>query len=188
MLARQRGQPGKDVAAALRPGSRRSAMSSACCCPARAALEFLGDQRDRRERRAELVGRGRREPVERREMLLAGKHHLGRIQRLGELARLLGDAEGIDAGEDAGRDQRRPRRRRHRRAAVERSSPGYQGSGRWKTASTLAIATSDRAEEDGGPRRQRRRRDDHAGREAGCEGVFEPAGEDRGGRRAGRIS
>ena len=66
-------------------------------------VELLGDQRDGGERRAELVRGGGGEAVELREMLLARQHQLGRGQRLGELARFLGDAPGVDAGEGAGR-------------------------------------------------------------------------------------
>ena len=59
-------------------------------------VELLGDERDGGERRAELVrGRGG-EAVELGQVLLAGEHQLGRGERLGELARLLGDPPGID--------------------------------------------------------------------------------------------
>ena len=68
-------------------------------------VEFLGDQRDGRQRRSELVGRRRRQAVELGEVLLAGEHQFGRGQRLGELACLLGDAPSVDACErDAEQD------------------------------------------------------------------------------------
>ena len=68
-------------------------------------LHLLGDQRDGGKRRAELVRGRRRQPVERRQMLLALQHQFGGVERVGEQPRLLGDAPGIDAGEgDAGDD------------------------------------------------------------------------------------
>ena len=107
-LAGHRGELGEDVAAALRLAVEESDVLGMAVVAGHLALELPGDQRDGGERRAELVGGGRGEPVERREMLLAGEHHLGRVEGAGELPRLLGDAEGVDAGEGAGRDQRHP--------------------------------------------------------------------------------
>ena len=71
-------------------------MSSACGeSGSIARSSSLGDHRDGGERRAELVRGGGREPVELREMLLARQHQLGRRQRVGELARFLGDLPGM---------------------------------------------------------------------------------------------
>ena len=84
-------------------------MSSACgSSVAHLARELVGDERDRGERRAELVRRRGGEAVERREMLLALQHQLGRGQRVGELARLLRDAERVEGHEDQRADERHP--------------------------------------------------------------------------------
>ena len=74
-------------------------------------VELLRHQRDGGKRRAELVGGRGREAVELREVLLAGKHQLGRGERLRQLARLLGDPPGIDPGEGGAEQDRRPDRR-----------------------------------------------------------------------------
>ena len=69
--------------------SRSSRTSSACgAFGGDRALQLLGDHRDGRQRRAELMRGGGGKPVELREMLLARQHQLGRGQRVGELARL----------------------------------------------------------------------------------------------------
>ena len=70
--------------------SRNSRMSSPCGDVGRDRVgQLLGDHRDGRERRAELVRGGGRQPVELRQMLLARQHQLGRGQRVGHLPRLL---------------------------------------------------------------------------------------------------
>ena len=107
-LAGHRGELGEDVAAALRLAVEKCDVLGVTVVAGHLALELAGDEGDGGERRAELVRGGRGEPVEGGEMLLAGEHHLGGIERAGELAGLLGDAEGIDTGEGAGRNQRQP--------------------------------------------------------------------------------
>ena len=117
------------------------------------ALELAGDERDGGERRAEFVGGGGGEPVEGREMLLAGEHHFGRVERAGELPRLLGDAEGVDAGEGAGRDQRHPDADRVDPGKRQRLA-GMPGEGQVAEGEHGGHHDDDRAEED---RRERRR-------------------------------
>ena len=78
--------------------SRSSPISSAIAASCGSLpLQFLGDERDGRERRAELVRGCRGEPVELRQVLLAGEHELGGGERLRELARFLRHAPGVDA-------------------------------------------------------------------------------------------
>ncbi len=52
--------------------------------------------------------RGGGKPVELRQVLLAGEHQLRRGERLGQLARLLGDPPSIDAGEGGAEQDRGP--------------------------------------------------------------------------------
>ena len=94
------------------------------------SCELLGHERDGGERRAQFVrGRGR-QAVELGEMLLAREHQLGRGERLGELARLLGHPPGIDADEGERRAGSRTRCRLGRsRGAELNPRPGTQGSG-----------------------------------------------------------
>ena len=105
-------------------------MSSAIGPSAGRSLQLVGDQRDRGQRRAELVGRRRRQPVELREMLLARQHQLRRGQRLAELARLLRDPPGIDADERERRAGWRTRSPARYVSGNESISPAFQGSGR----------------------------------------------------------
>ena len=107
-------------------------------------IELLGDEGDRRERRAELVGRRRREAVELRQVLLAGQHQLGRGERLGELARLLGDPPGVDAGEGGAEQDRGPDPGDVEEGQRRAPRPANQGSGRW--ARTRSVAAADRQE------------------------------------------
>ena len=107
-LARHRGQARQDLAAALRLAAQQRHVVGVRAAGRKLALQFLGDERDGGERRAEFMRGGGGEAVEGVEMLLAGQHHLGGVQRLRQLPRFLGDAEGVDAGEDAGRNQRHP--------------------------------------------------------------------------------
>ena len=110
--------------------SRSSRTSSPCGASARdRVLQFLGDHRDGRQRRAELVRGGGGEPVELREMLLARQHQFGGGQRVGELARFLGDLPGVDADEADARAGSRARRPSCRSAADCSGSSLSQGSG-----------------------------------------------------------
>ena len=101
-------------------------------------VELLGHEGDGGERRAELVGRRGRQAVELGEVLLAGQHQLGRGERLGELARLLGHPPGIDAGEGGAEQDRGPdpghveegQRRALRRET--RAGAGGRGRGGWR--------------------------------------------------------
>ena len=137
----ERGELGQDVAAALDLLAQELEVVRHRPLLRQGVVELLGDERDRRERRAELVRGGGGEPVELRQVLLAGEHQLGRGERLGELARLLGDAPGIDADEgdaeqdrdpDAGDVEERQRRR----------SARHQGSGRWASTRIEAEPTA----------------------------------------------
>ncbi len=73
------------------------------------ALQFLGDEHDRRKRRAELMGGGGGEAVERGQPLFAREHEFRRRKRLSHLPRLLFDAPGIDRDEDDARHERGPK-------------------------------------------------------------------------------
>ena len=66
----------------------------------RGAGQLLGDDRDGRQRRAELVRRGCREAVERMQLLLARQHHLGGGERIAHLPRLLGEPPHIERKKD----------------------------------------------------------------------------------------
>ena len=92
-------------------------------------LQLLGDHRDGRQRRAEFVRGGGGQAVELREMLLARQHQFGGGQRVGELARFLGDLPGIDADESDGEQEREPDARSCRSAAMCSGSSLSQGSG-----------------------------------------------------------
>ena len=100
------GQLGQDVAAALRLLAQQPHVVGVRRVRLERALQLLGDHRDGRERRAELVRGGGRKPVELRQMLLARQHQFGRGQRLGDLPAFLGDLPRIDADE-ADREQDR---------------------------------------------------------------------------------
>ena len=142
----------------------------------RVARQLLGHHGDGGERRAELVrGRGG-QAVERVQLLLAGQHHLGGGQRIGHLARLLGEPPGVErqeqhAGEHRGqhadiveRRQIEAARRVPRQRPVEeyeqRGGPGRQ-----------------HAERDRVARRQRGGRDRHRRHDQEHEGVLDAAGQ-----------
>ena len=91
----QLGELGQDGAAALRLLVQQPDVLGVLGIRLDRALELLRDHRDGGERRAELVRGGGGEPVELREMLLAREHELGRGERVGELARLLGELPGM---------------------------------------------------------------------------------------------
>ena len=140
------------------------------------ALHLLGDQRDRGERRAELVRGRRRQPVDRRQMLLALQHQLGGVERIGEQPRLFGDPPGIDAGEGDAGDHRHP----HARDIDERH--GQLGAGKPRQRQVEEHQQrrrgDDEGAEDGGqPDRQRRRRDDHRHRHQHRERIGQAAGQ-----------
>ena len=129
-LAGQLGELGQDVAAALRllaqqphvVGVRRS--SARVARSSSLAITAMVD-----ERRAELVRGGRGKPVELRQMLLARQHQLGRGQRVGELARFLGDLPGVDADEADREQDREPHAHHVDRRQLQRIVAASQGSG-----------------------------------------------------------
>ena len=82
----------------------RSAASGSL--PSTVFLQLARNQEDRRQRRAEFVRGGGGKAVDLGQMLLARQHQFGRRQRVGKLARLLGDLERIEAG-DADREHDR---------------------------------------------------------------------------------
>ena len=94
-------------------------------------VELLRHEGDGGERRAEFVGGRGREAVELGEVLLAGQHQLGRGERLGELARLLGDPPRVDARERRAEQDRGPDPGHVDERQARGSRPGYQGRGRW---------------------------------------------------------
>jgi hypothetical protein len=139
------------------------------------ALEFAGDEGDRRERRTELVRGGGGEAVERRQVLLAGEHHLGRVERAGEFSRFLGDLERVGAGKGAGRPP-------HPHCAVDVGGAGLPGPRAAAGGSRRFASTYDRQEvREGG-----NRRDDHRDGEEDGERVVEAAGEEEERRAAAR--
>ena len=160
----ERGELGRGCRGSARParagarGPRRSGPSSR-----QRVLELLGHERDGGERRAELVGGGGGEAVELGQVLLAGEHQLGRGERLGELARLLGDPPGVDAGEGACRagSPSRPRSRRGRAARALR--PGTR-AGAVDEDEERRRADREQAEAERPLRRQGGGGDQHRGR------------------------
>ena len=109
-FGRQRGELAHDVAAALRLLAQQLHVVGIGRVGPERALQLLRDDRDGRERRAELVrGRGR-EPVELREMLLAREHQLRRGQRVRHQTAFLGDLPRIGADEDDRHEVRNPDR------------------------------------------------------------------------------
>ena len=130
-LGRQAGQALEDFAAALALRAQQRHVLAVARIVAERLLHLLGDQRDGGERRAELVRGGGGEPVERRQMLLALQHQFGGGERVGEQPRLLGDAQGIDAGEGDRGEHRHPHAGDIDERHGELACPEYQGSGRW---------------------------------------------------------
>ena len=112
----------QDLAATLALADQQGDVLGERAVGRHAVGELARGHRDRRERTAELVRGGGREPPSAEQLLLAGERHLGRRERIRQAARLVGDPPGV------GRDQRCPARARatgpRRRAAAARSCPG----------------------------------------------------------------
>ena len=139
-------------------------------------FHLLGDQRDGGERRAELVRGRRRQPVERRQMLLALQHQFGGGQRIGEQPRLFGDAEGIDGGEGDDGDDRHPHAgdidERHGELALRDTRAAADG----RTPASVAMAITSAPSSRGQRERQRGRRDDDGHGHQQRERIGQPAG------------
>ena len=138
------------------------------------ALHFLDDECDGRQRRAEFMGRGGRQAVELRQVLLAGEHQFGRGQSVGKLPRFLGDARRVNAGESGAEHDREPGAQAEHRRQIEllAREPGQRQvmhhQDAWRRAQSEA-----RAAACGG--RQRGGRDHHAARgTASRRGSFRP--------------
>ena len=138
---------------------RRSVRSSADGAALRQlAAELLRHERDGGERRAELVGGRGGEAVELRQVLLAGEHHLGRGERLRELARLLRHAPSVDPREGRRRAGSPSRPRSRTGTACSIVCPGIQGIGRCRSTSSGRRADGEQAEAERALRRQGGRR------------------------------
>ena len=94
------------------------------------------------------------------------------LRARGELPGLLGDAEGVDAGEGAGRDQRHPDADRYRSSGSDSACARVPGKGQVADGEHRRDHDDDRAEEHGRQRRKRRRRDDHRDEEEDGERVL----------------
>ena len=119
---------------------------------------------------------GGRKPVELGQMLLARQHQLGGGERVGQLARFLGDLEGIEAGDADREHDREPDaeqidRRQHQRLL------GIPGQRQIEKAERRGAGDREQAERDGEPHRQRGRRNQHRREEQERERVLQPAGE-----------
>ena len=140
------------------------------------ALEFLGDERDRGERRAEFMRRRGGKAVESGQPLLARQDLFGRRQGRRHLARFFGDMAGIDRREDDAAQDRRPHA-----ADIElrqlQCLPGIPGQRQMIDGKEGRAAKGDDAERRCPAQRQRRGRDRHRHEEEEGEGIFEPAGE-----------
>ncbi|BAQ48319.1 hypothetical protein Maq22A_c27440 [Methylobacterium aquaticum] len=175
----ERGELGEDAAAALDlVAQERQVLGDARVRRgAELAVEFLGHHRDGGERRAEFVGRRRRQPVELRQVLLAGEHQLGRGERPGELARLLGDPPGVDPREGGAEQDRGP----DARDVQERQFQGLAGEPRQRPVDEgehRRQADGEEPQRQGVGRGQRGRGDQHGCQEEQRERVLQPAGEE----------
>ena len=130
--------------------------------------------------------RGGRKSVELRKMLFARQHQLGRRERVGELAGLLGDLPGVQADEGDGQQDRQPdphhvdRRQFERGLGVPRQrivdehERGGAGDG-------------ETAEDQRHPRRQRGGRDQDRSEKQERERVLQPAGKEQQHRKLGDV-
>ncbi len=139
---RQFGELGEDVAAARRLLAQQPHVVAMRGVGRHRVLQFLGDHRDGRQRRAQLVRGGGGEPVELREMLLARQHQLGGGERVGELARLLADLPGIDADEAHAEQDRQPHAHHDRSAAAAADRPAPRAADNARTSAAVAQATA----------------------------------------------
>ena len=175
ILVLQAGKLCEDAAAALHLFAQQGDVLGHLALGRREPGEFARDERDGAERRAEVMRSRRRESVELREMLLARQHQLGRRQRVGEIARLLGDAPGVDAGEGEAQHERDP----VSELVVERQhrpvGPG-PGQRQVKAAEQGRERRGKQSQSECALRRQGRRRDQHRGEEQEGEGVLQPSG------------
>ena len=186
LAARQLVELGQDVAAALRLLAQQPHVVGVRRVRLDGALQLLGDHRDGRERRAELVRGGGGEPVELRERLLARQHQLGRGQRLGELPAFLGDLPGVDADEADREQDREPDaeqidpRQLQRILGVPRQRIVHEhqhgGAQHGKAAEHQRDA-----------RRQRGRRQQHRRQEQEGERVLQSAGQEQQHRKLGDV-
>ena len=141
-------------------------------------FQLARNQEDRRQRRAEFMGGGGGKAVELGQMLLARQHQFGRGQRIGKLARLLGDLERIEAGDADREHDREPDaeqidRRQHQRVVAvprQRQMEEHQRRG---------AGDREHAERDRQPDRQHRRRDQDRGEEQERERVLQAPGEEQ---------
>ena len=89
----------QDLSTAQRLGAQQTDILAQRAVAGERVLELLRHQRDRRQRRAELVRGGGGETVERVQFLLARQHEVGRGQRRRHLPGFLGEPPGIEREE-----------------------------------------------------------------------------------------
>ena len=172
----QGGELAQDLAATLRLLTQNACIVRVRRSTGQGKLEFLRDKRDGSEGSAEFMGGRCGETVELGEMLLTCQHQLGGDQRVGELARLLGnlprvDRDVTDREQDREPDAQHVDRRQLQRIVArprQRVMPEHQqGRARHR----------ERGEDHRHPRRQRGRGDQHRSEKQEREWVFQPAGQ-----------
>ena len=182
----QFGELGEDIAAARRLFAQQPHVVAMRRVGGNRILQLLGNHRNSRQRRAEFVRGGGRQSVELREMLLARQHQFGGGQRVGELARFLGDLPSIDADEADGEQDREPdadhvdRRQLQRIVAVPRQRIMREHQhGR--------AGHREGAEHQREARRQRGRRQQHRTQEQEGERILQSAGQEQQHRQFGDV-
>src|SRR5262245_2977067 len=141
-------------------------------------LQLFGDQRDGGERRAEFVRRGRRQPVELREVLFARKHQFGCRERVRELARFLGDLPGMQADERDGEQDGEPHPHHVDLGQFERGL-GVPRQRIMDEHEHGSAGDGEAAEHERDPRRQRGGRDQNRSEKKQRERVLQAAGEEQ---------
>ena len=120
------GDLGQNIAAALRLLAQGLEIGGEVVVVVHGLFKLARNQKGRRQRRAEFVGGRRCKAVDLGQMLLARQHQLGRRQRVGKLAGLLGDLERVERGDADCEQDREPdpeqidRRQHQRIVAVPR--------------------------------------------------------------------
>ncbi len=156
-----------------------SSSASAACGESggQIARQFLGDDRDRRQRRAELMRRRRSQATDRRDALLARQSELSRGIGIAHPARFERDRPRIAGDEECRAHQRRPESQDIDRCRLE----GQQSALRQRQMPDGQHADRDdgqRRKTDHRRARQDGRRHDHRRQHQDREGIFESAGQE----------
>ena len=186
LAGRQLGQLRENVAAPLRLLAKQPHIVDVGRTRLQRPLQLLDHDCDGRERRAEFVGRGRRQSIELRQMLLARQHQFGRRQSLGDLPALFGDLPGIDPDEADREQDREPDseqidpRQFQRIVGVPRQRIMHEHQRR-------RAHDGESTQHDRDARRQRRCRKQHRRKEQECEWILQAAGEEQQHRQLGDV-